>query len=338
MAIRSLNLDYEQIESRGWLYSLLFHAIIIVLLIVSFPSFQRKNQNTDRTVIVDLVKVSELTNLKNQSSAIQPKKEKDKTLDDEANNSDNKLDVPKNVLATEDKITKPDNENKEVKENQVPKIEKNINEKNISEDKKEDAVSLKKKEDKKEDKKDEKKDKPKEIKKEEKKDIKKDVKKDSKKEDKNTKQKPKPKKDAWEEMMKDMEKKSATKKSPSVEPTDDANHTTKAYDNSMPLSVSEIDMIISQIEKAWNVTTFETGDSKQKMYVKLKISLDPNGVVQNVVPILESGFKNNPLYKTFVDSAVRAVYVASPIKGLSPEKYATWKEMQIMFDPKNIMY
>ena len=36
-------------------------------------------------------------------------------------------------------------------------------------------------------------------------------------------------------------------------------------------------------------------------------------------------------------SAVRAVHKCSPLKNLPPEKYGSWREMEINFDPKEML-
>jgi len=108
----------------------------------------------------------------------------------------------------------------------------------------------------------------------------------------------------------------------------------KPYNPDLPLSVTEKDAIASQIYKVWYTSSFNGADVKEGMRVTLKLTLDREGNVLQVHPVLEHN--SSPQYPAFVESAERAVKIASPIKGLPPEKFASWSQMEMNFDPKMV--
>ncbi|AZL15437.1 TonB C-terminal domain-containing protein [Rickettsiales endosymbiont of Stachyamoeba lipophora] len=108
------------------------------------------------------------------------------------------------------------------------------------------------------------------------------------------------------------------------------------YNESDPLSLSEMDAIRSQIEKNWNVPA-GAKDAKD-LIIKLNITINPDGEVTSV-KILDTNFNGtSTFYKAAAESAVRAVYRASPIQNLPVNKYDSWKEVVLTFDPSQVLY
>ncbi len=111
--------------------------------------------------------------------------------------------------------------------------------------------------------------------------------------------------------------------------------TNKEYNANLPMSISEIDGIKSQITSKWNTAAF-SGSTEKAMQVVVKIELDMDGNVMSAKPVLENNA--SPYYRIFVESAVRAVKLASPIKNLSKDKYHIWKEIEFRFDSSGMIY
>jgi outer membrane biosynthesis protein TonB len=115
--------------------------------------------------------------------------------------------------------------------------------------------------------------------------------------------------------------------------------TSKSFNPNLEISISSRDAIRSQLERVWNQSAFGAGYSAEEkerlkeMTVKIKISLALDGTIINVQAFQNSFIqKRNTLYQKFVDSAIRAVYTASPLRQLPPEsKYEAWKEMELRF-------
>jgi len=105
-----------------------------------------------------------------------------------------------------------------------------------------------------------------------------------------------------------------------------------------PLSISEIDYIIRQISKCWTVPA--GGRDAAELSVLLRISLSVDGTVRAVKVVEQSRYDkpSETFFRAAADSAVRAVRKCSPLKGLPPEKFASWGELELNFDPKELIY
>ncbi len=185
----------------------------------------------------------------------------------------------------------------------------------------------------------------------------KDKKEEKKKEEKPKENKPKPKKiepdkkvpkkkkaaakTDMDALLKTLEKESAGKddkarKRAVTEKSDAIEDAIGKFNEDKPLSLSEQDTIKHQIQDKWNVPIGVQNASD--MLITVYISLKPDGSV-NQVKLLEitcpSGF--DVVCKAAGDSAVRAVWEASPLKNLSPTRYDIWKEFNISFDPKDAL-
>jgi hypothetical protein len=109
---------------------------------------------------------------------------------------------------------------------------------------------------------------------------------------------------------------------------------TLPFNSDIPISVTEMDAIRSQIQQVWNTSSF-SGAESAVMQVKVEIALDTEGNVLSVRPMLQRS--QSPQYKAFVDSAVRSVRIASPLKDLPPEKHNSWKLIELAFDSSGLI-
>lgn len=112
--------------------------------------------------------------------------------------------------------------------------------------------------------------------------------------------------------------------------------TNKAFNENMPMSISEIDSIKSQISDKWNTTSF-SGGASSGMQVTIRAELDLGANVVSVRSIDGTG-SENPHYRAFVESAMRAIRMASPLQNLSSEKFHNWKEIELRFDSSGMIY
>ncbi|MCE2993146.1 MAG: hypothetical protein ACK5WS_04585 [Alphaproteobacteria bacterium] len=284
-------------------YSILLHASILLLAIFGLPFFSRTDVNQDFAMVVDVVPVSELTNVKV------------KTSDRKDNESTKTKKAPQAVEKEEDKKEekKPETQKKENSKTQDLEAEK-IPDKKVKEEKKKEEK------------------KPEPIK--EKKDDKK-----AKEEKKNKK----PKDDSFEKSIlksldADAKKKDEAKLDKEFKDLSDAlkGDTNKAYNDAAPMSVSEIDSIKSQIVKNWNTSSFAGASDAAGMQVIVVIELDMNANVVNVKPKPQSN--GSIYYNVFVESAVRAVKMSSPLQNLPQDKFHRWKEIEFKFDSTGMIY
>ncbi|NDF11826.1 MAG: hypothetical protein EB060_03295 [Proteobacteria bacterium] len=110
------------------------------------------------------------------------------------------------------------------------------------------------------------------------------------------------------------------------------------YDPNKPLSVTEVEAIIGQISKCWSVPA--GARDAGTMAVALHMMLKEDGTVTSV-DIVDVGRYNAPdqaIYRASADAAKRAVIKCSPLKGLPVEKYNSWKEMELNFDPRELIF
>ncbi|MEI7668993.1 MAG: hypothetical protein WCJ33_02810 [Pseudomonadota bacterium] len=107
------------------------------------------------------------------------------------------------------------------------------------------------------------------------------------------------------------------------------------YDETAPLSMSEKDAIISQIQKCWNVPA--GAKDINNLIVNLHIELSEDGSVTKVEMAKDEGrYNSDTFFRAAADSAMRAVRKCSPLKNLPVDKYGSWREMDLGFNPKDM--
>jgi hypothetical protein len=99
------------------------------------------------------------------------------------------------------------------------------------------------------------------------------------------------------------------------------------------LSQSEIDAFRQRVSGCWNPPAGV--DVNSSLYVDLRILLKPDGsLVQK--PIIVAG-SATALGPALAESAVRALLVCQPFTMFKPEHYDQWKDMQIRFNPHELL-
>lgn len=88
--------------------------------------------------------------------------------------------------------------------------------------------------------------------------------------------------------------------------------------------------ISRQITPCWNIPIAAQGVSGLR--AELTIQLAPDGSVQSVAATEAERVRNDPVFRAFAESAVRAVHACSPLK-LPPESYQLWRNIIFNFDP-----
>lgn len=276
----------------GLIFSLILHGCVLIFILFGMPNMfmSKKEMIQDYAVVIEVVKVSDITNVNVKKST---KSETSKT-DKEA---------PKSAKMPES-----------------TEVEKKVDDK-VAEQKVDDAEAIKK---------------VKEVKKkEEKKPEKKIVKKvdDKKNKDKDV--------DFAKNILKSIEEDKKKKEDKKVDKNFSEladslkGDTNKEYNENLPMTISEIDAIKSQITRNWNTTAFSGADSKG-MAVTVNIEVDMDGNVIRIVPNKE--FNSSQYYNSFIESAVRAIKQSSPLKELDKNKYHSWKEIEFRFDSEGMIY
>lgn len=108
------------------------------------------------------------------------------------------------------------------------------------------------------------------------------------------------------------------------------------YNDAMPLSISEKDAIRSQFIPCWRMPA--GAKDAHTLAVRIKVQLQADGTVLDaqVAPDLLMRYNADTFFRAAADAAKRAVYQCSPLKNLPADKYGTWKDMEINFDPQDL--
>ena len=116
-----------------------------------------------------------------------------------------------------------------------------------------------------------------------------------------------------------------------------ANHSTPtlgtALGNASQLSQSELDALRQRLIRLWNPPVGI--QNPEEFVIRVRIQLGRDGRLSAPPTVLSSG--NGTLYNSARDSAVRAVFQGQPFTMLKPEHYETWKDIEVTFDPRDMI-
>lgn len=303
--------------SNSLAYSLVLHAVLFVFLILGLPSLKKDNFK-EQAIVIDLVSVPEIANIKpKKQSAPQPQLKPADSFQEKLKPAAPIEIPPLPVIAKNDPVEEMVKKEKKVlaaekkPEEKVPEVKHE--EKKIASQEKLPPKQPPKKET---------------VKKSV--EVRQDLKNSDKKKDSYSKMllkslkatnKPQPEKKILDEKFQELEK--------IIEGKAD-----EPFNPDLEISISEIDSIRNQIKRAWNPIAFN--GSGQVMKVSIFMQLDKSGTIISIKPILEGD--HNPSYHAFVESVIRAARKASPLQDLAPDKFQSWKEMEVVFSSEDVIY
>jgi outer membrane biosynthesis protein TonB len=99
------------------------------------------------------------------------------------------------------------------------------------------------------------------------------------------------------------------------------------------LSQSEIDALRARLYQLWNPPVGI--QDPEKYVIRIRIRLGRDRRLSSPPTVLSSG--TGALFDSTRDSAVRAVFQAQPFEMLRPDHYDIWKEMDVTFDPREML-
>ena len=102
------------------------------------------------------------------------------------------------------------------------------------------------------------------------------------------------------------------------------------------LTLSEEDALRAQLFGCWSVPLGLPYDSN--LLVRIKLQLKKDGYISKA-EIIDHERMNKPgqrFYKILAESALRAVRLCQPLK-VPPTGFEKWKEMQLNFDPTEML-
>lgn len=264
-----------------------------VVLVVAMLAVDFRKVNHEQVFTVDILPIKEFSNIKNKAD----------------------LNKAQSKLLTQKKFEDKKEEEKKEEEKKLEKPKKEEiapkEQKAIKEDKKSDSKKELKKDDKRKDKNqnDKKLDKQK-----------KQTKPEKKKEKKR-------KEEELDALLKDLEDTTQELNELTEQLQDKEKPSKGPYDPDMELSMGQMDFIRKQIEDKWTKSPDYTN---LKVTLRINISLD--GTIENVKVKTRDG-ASNVMYGPFVESAVRAVHLASPldVSVLDQAEFHKWQEFDFNF-------
>jgi colicin import membrane protein len=99
------------------------------------------------------------------------------------------------------------------------------------------------------------------------------------------------------------------------------------------ISLSELDALRQRLAQLWSIPA--GAKDPQELVVLVRIKLKPDGTLAAPPMVLTSG--KSPLFVAARDSAIRALFRGQPYDMLKPEHYEQWKDVEITFDPRDMV-
>ena len=101
------------------------------------------------------------------------------------------------------------------------------------------------------------------------------------------------------------------------------------------LSISPVDDIRRQFRSCWS---FPGGArAPEDLIVKVRIRLKPDGDLIGEPRVVETGRLGDPFFRAAAEAAVRAVHKCTPLKRLPQLDYNEWNEIELTFDPREMV-
>lgn len=99
------------------------------------------------------------------------------------------------------------------------------------------------------------------------------------------------------------------------------------------MSQSEIDALRARISSCWSPPPGV--DANSKLYVVLRVLFKPNGSMVEEPTLVEA--TASQLGPALAESAKRALLLCQPFTMLKPEHYDQWKDLELKFDPHELL-
>ena len=102
-----------------------------------------------------------------------------------------------------------------------------------------------------------------------------------------------------------------------------------------PLTLSEVDALRAQIERCWIVQA--GARYAEDLVVTLRVFLNTDGSLRSEPKIVDNArLVADPYFRAAAESAIRAVLKCEPFK-MPVTKYHRWREIELTFDPREML-
>ena len=114
-----------------------------------------------------------------------------------------------------------------------------------------------------------------------------------------------------------------------------AKRSTSLSDPTAKVTISEMDAVRRQITRCWNVPAGAEG--AENLIIEIGVDMNPDGTVRGAEIKDRLRTQSDSFYRAAAESALRAVLnKACQPYTLPAEKYATWRTMTLVFDPREM--
>lgn len=155
--------------------------------------------------------------------------------------------------------------------------------------------------------------------------------------------KPKPKEDSLDAILKAVKKTAQEeakdqKKQPVEEKTAPTPKAISSrFDPGQQMSMSEKDAIMGQLAKCWNPPGGAKNAQDLVVVIHAEYNVDGSVIKAEIASESIGRFNSDSFFRSAAEAARRAVLQCSPLKNLSPDKYAAWGVMELHFDPRDML-
>lgn len=100
------------------------------------------------------------------------------------------------------------------------------------------------------------------------------------------------------------------------------------------MSLSEIDAFRVQMQKCWSVPAGAA--NADNLSVRIRVGLTRNGAIAFGPYVLDKSRISDPYFRAAAESVLRAIRRCQPFQ-MPAEKYNRWRELELNFDPKQML-
>lgn len=108
----------------------------------------------------------------------------------------------------------------------------------------------------------------------------------------------------------------------------------KAFDPENKVSISEIDAVRRQIAQCWNVPA--GAKDAEDLFIEIALQMGADGTVRDARIVDQSRLARDGFFRSAAESARRAVLSCGKLP-LPPEKYESWKNITMTFNPRDLL-
>ena len=114
------------------------------------------------------------------------------------------------------------------------------------------------------------------------------------------------------------------------------NQSSRSFDLNQKVTMSELDVLLQQISKCWNVTS--GARQADALSVEIEVTMNPDATVRKKKVVDSMRMNSDGYYRAAAESALRALSHPDcvPLK-LPLKKYKEWKIFTFNFDPRKML-